>query len=167
MCCLCCFFLMLRRTPRSTRTDTLLPYSTLFRSARAAVGAAVVAIIAAIAIPEKIFFSIVLLHTLKDRRLAPRLSMKPICPDSRERKLNGAESGRSAAPGFRLWTAAMMKRLACLLPALLLPALAAACAPVPPPAAGPASLPVTPHPLPLPPDATERPPCREQGGPTI
>src|SRR3546814_11822924 len=69
--------------------------------------------------------------------------MKPICPDSRERKLNGAESGRSAAPGFRLWTAAMMKRLACLLPALLLPALAAACAPVPPPEAGPASLQVT------------------------
>src|SRR3546814_4866232 len=28
---LCCF-LMLRRPPRSTRTDTLLPYTTLFRS---------------------------------------------------------------------------------------------------------------------------------------
>src|SRR3546814_9904927 len=27
-----CFFLMLRRPPRSTRTDTLLPYTTLFRS---------------------------------------------------------------------------------------------------------------------------------------
>src|SRR3546814_3936284 len=27
------FFLMLRRTPRSTRTDTLFPYTTLFRSA--------------------------------------------------------------------------------------------------------------------------------------
>src|SRR3546814_11022472 len=26
------FFLMLRRPPRSTRTDTLLPYTTLFRS---------------------------------------------------------------------------------------------------------------------------------------
>src|SRR3546814_21145880 len=26
-------FLMIRRTPRSTRTDTLLPYTTLFRSA--------------------------------------------------------------------------------------------------------------------------------------
>src|SRR3546814_11684676 len=66
--------------------------------------------------------------------------MRPICPDSRERKLNGAESGRSAAPRFRLLTAAMIKRLACLLPALLLPVLAAACAPVPPPEAGPASL---------------------------
>src|SRR3546814_10218121 len=77
------------------------------------------------------------------RRLAPRLSMRPICPDSRERKLNGAESGRSAAPRFRLLTAAMIKRLACLLPALLLPVLAAACAPVPPPEAGPASLQVT------------------------
>src|SRR3546814_15619265 len=39
--CLCCyllvfyflfFFLMIRRQPRSTRTDTLFPYTTLFRS---------------------------------------------------------------------------------------------------------------------------------------
>src|SRR3546814_12124414 len=28
-----CFFLMIRRPPRSTRTDTLFPYTTLFRSA--------------------------------------------------------------------------------------------------------------------------------------
>src|SRR3546814_13690319 len=28
------FFLMLRRPPRSTRTDTLFPYTTLFRSHR-------------------------------------------------------------------------------------------------------------------------------------
>src|SRR3546814_1942794 len=28
----CFFFLMIRRPPRSTRTDTLFPYSTLFRS---------------------------------------------------------------------------------------------------------------------------------------
>src|SRR3546814_18536152 len=27
-----CFFLMIRRPPRSTRTDTLFPYPTLFRS---------------------------------------------------------------------------------------------------------------------------------------
>src|SRR3546814_19397223 len=41
-CCvyhLCCsllffFFLMIRRPPRSTRTDTLFPYTTLFRSLR-------------------------------------------------------------------------------------------------------------------------------------
>src|SRR3546814_16505318 len=31
-CCLL-FFLMIRRPPRSTRTDTLFPYTTLFRSA--------------------------------------------------------------------------------------------------------------------------------------
>src|SRR3546814_2419717 len=33
-CALCVlwFFLMIRRPPRSTRTDTLLPYTTLFRS---------------------------------------------------------------------------------------------------------------------------------------
>src|SRR3546814_4867460 len=32
----CCvfFFLMIRRPPRSTRTDTLFPYTTLFRSGR-------------------------------------------------------------------------------------------------------------------------------------
>src|SRR3546814_19656796 len=29
-----CFFLMIRRPPRSTRTDTLFPYTTLFRSYR-------------------------------------------------------------------------------------------------------------------------------------
>src|SRR3546814_15416878 len=28
-----CFFLMIRRPPRATRTDTLFPYTTLFRSA--------------------------------------------------------------------------------------------------------------------------------------
>src|SRR3546814_1089333 len=32
-----CFFLMIRRPPRSTRTDTLFPYTTLFRSHREAV----------------------------------------------------------------------------------------------------------------------------------
>src|SRR3546814_18220827 len=31
-CCCCLFFLMIRRPPRSTRTDTLVPYTTLFRS---------------------------------------------------------------------------------------------------------------------------------------
>src|SRR3546814_14964772 len=30
------FFLMIRRPPRSTRTDTLFPYTTLFRSREAA-----------------------------------------------------------------------------------------------------------------------------------
>src|SRR3546814_4232075 len=33
---LCLFFLMIRRPPRSTRTDTLFPYTTLFRSERTA-----------------------------------------------------------------------------------------------------------------------------------
>src|SRR3546814_18927045 len=32
MCLLFLFFLMIRRPPRSTRTDTLFPYTTLFRS---------------------------------------------------------------------------------------------------------------------------------------
>src|SRR3546814_7096788 len=34
--CLVFFFLMIRRPPRSTRTDTLFPYTTLFRSDGAA-----------------------------------------------------------------------------------------------------------------------------------
>src|SRR3546814_15138430 len=32
MCLFMFFFLMIRRPPRSTRTDTLFPYTTLFRS---------------------------------------------------------------------------------------------------------------------------------------
>src|SRR3546814_1227055 len=34
MCFFDIFFLMIRRPPRSTRTDTLFPYTTLFRSRR-------------------------------------------------------------------------------------------------------------------------------------
>src|SRR3546814_6175952 len=34
MCLFFFFFLMIRRPPRSTRTDTLFPYTTLFRSGR-------------------------------------------------------------------------------------------------------------------------------------
>src|SRR3546814_12674154 len=33
VCCFLFFFLMIRRPPISTRTDTLFPYTTLFRSA--------------------------------------------------------------------------------------------------------------------------------------
>src|SRR3546814_3251296 len=36
--CFLCFFLMIRRPPRSTRTDTLFPYTTLFRSVVRRVG---------------------------------------------------------------------------------------------------------------------------------
>src|SRR3546814_14162667 len=36
------FFLMIRRPPRSTRTDTLFPYTTLFRSLERALGLAAV-----------------------------------------------------------------------------------------------------------------------------
>src|SRR3546814_9623796 len=38
MCIYGCVFLMIRRPPRSTRTDTLFPYTTLFRSAAKAGG---------------------------------------------------------------------------------------------------------------------------------
>src|SRR3546814_3966593 len=42
------FFLMIRRPPRSTRTDTLFPYTTLFRS----VGAAVEQVVALVAVEQ-------------------------------------------------------------------------------------------------------------------
>src|SRR3546814_5540279 len=35
---ICFFYLMIRRPPRSTRTDTLFPYTTLFRSVGNALG---------------------------------------------------------------------------------------------------------------------------------
>src|SRR3546814_694331 len=38
MLCVFIFFLMIRRPPRSTRTDTLFPYTTLFRSPRFLLG---------------------------------------------------------------------------------------------------------------------------------
>src|SRR3546814_6184600 len=41
MHCWCFLFLMIRRPPRSTRTDTLFPYTTLFRSPRSRVSFAV------------------------------------------------------------------------------------------------------------------------------
>src|SRR3546814_15637870 len=43
--CLYLFFLMIRRPPRSTRTDALFPYTTLFRSAvgNTALGSALLA----------------------------------------------------------------------------------------------------------------------------
>src|SRR3546814_19395607 len=54
MCvCLCVFFVLrIRRPPRSTRTDTLFPYTTLFRSAlvtggESGIGAACVTALAA------------------------------------------------------------------------------------------------------------------------
>src|SRR3546814_3872915 len=37
-CCVCLVFLTIRRPPRSTRTDTLFPYTTLFRSRCATTG---------------------------------------------------------------------------------------------------------------------------------
>src|SRR3546814_14216796 len=51
------FFLIIRRPPRSTRTDTLFPYTTLFRSATAQpVGAAAPQVVSAsvsISVPQR------------------------------------------------------------------------------------------------------------------
>src|SRR3546814_8800295 len=46
------FFLMIRRPPRSTRTDTLFPYTTLFRSGVSISGPCGVRRIAAVAAPS-------------------------------------------------------------------------------------------------------------------
>src|SRR3546814_8608470 len=43
------FFLMIRRPPRSTRTDTLFPYTTLFRSGVASVARRVADVVPAVA----------------------------------------------------------------------------------------------------------------------
>src|SRR3546814_20687468 len=40
LCLLYFFFLMIRRPPRATRTDTLFPYTTLFRSLKSSEGEA-------------------------------------------------------------------------------------------------------------------------------
>src|SRR3546814_348390 len=45
MCVIFFFLLMIRRPPRSTRTDTLVPYTTLFRSGRPAPGGHVMTVL--------------------------------------------------------------------------------------------------------------------------
>src|SRR3546814_14857298 len=47
-----CFFLMIRGPPRSTRTDTLLPYTTLFRAASVRVTSGVESVVMAGGIPR-------------------------------------------------------------------------------------------------------------------
>src|SRR3546814_13918550 len=59
LCNLYFFFLMIRRPPRSTRTDTLFPYTTLFRSVETVAFAVVVnsahglAALATTGVPER------------------------------------------------------------------------------------------------------------------
>src|SRR3546814_14898776 len=84
--CFCVFFLMLRRPPRSTRTDTLFPYTTLFRSGVFALianavadnGAAVFVNIGwlALAVVLGSLIQILLVHSLLLRLLA-RLPVAP------------------------------------------------------------------------------------------
>src|SRR3546814_11813844 len=69
------FFLMIRRPPRSTRTDTLIPYTTLFRSRRGQAEQ-----------QDATAFGIALAHRRLD--MAPRggialgLELPPIGPDA-------------------------------------------------------------------------------------
>src|SRR3546814_12683147 len=85
----CFFFLMIRRPPRSTRTDTLFPYTTLFRSPPA-LGAISLSVLRAanvliVPVPPTVMdfsstaaFLAMLADTieeLKERDLAPKLSL--------------------------------------------------------------------------------------------
>src|SRR3546814_4754882 len=59
------FFLMIRRPPRSTRTDTLFPYTTLFRSAQDLVGGTRVDVVGAqqeVALGAAAFFAHQVFH---------------------------------------------------------------------------------------------------------
>src|SRR3546814_7916710 len=66
---------MIRRPPRSTRTDTLFPYTTLFRSPGAVPGAGC---------------------RRPDRHLAARLRLLPC---ARRRELHAGTLGKAARPG--------------------------------------------------------------------
>src|SRR3546814_19292989 len=90
LCLFCFFFLMIRRPPRSTRTDTLLPYTTLFRSWRSGViGASVVTVVIVCS------SSLKELHDLLTVGLAQRpCILRPISPcihpDRKSTRLNSS-----------------------------------------------------------------------------
>src|SRR3546814_14951102 len=76
---LVCVLLMIRRPPRSTRPDTLFPYTTLFRSRRGEAGA-----------------------RCRLRQLQPRPDVRPARPDAgdgrtRHRARTGAEADARVA----------------------------------------------------------------------
>src|SRR3546814_3317622 len=77
--CILFFFLMIRRPPRSTRTDTLFPYTTLFRSG---------------------VYSAVL-HYLKAAQAAGTLDGKVVAEKMREMPVNDffAKNGKVRADG--------------------------------------------------------------------
>src|SRR3546814_6466453 len=70
--CASLFFLMIRRPPRSTRTDTLFPYTTLFRSVWNVAGFALGAVTAAIG-PRAAMACTAAIETEIDRHYAEQL----------------------------------------------------------------------------------------------
>src|SRR3546814_19014717 len=75
------FFLMIRRPPRSTRTDTLFPYTTLFRSA---------------AVPDRAA------HGAGGRRIGANRDVEPHTADARRhRRAGGHRRDRRLAAGRR------------------------------------------------------------------
>src|SRR3546814_2910253 len=82
------FFLMIRRPPRSTRTDTLFPYTTLFRSARPDGDSGVAAVGAG--------------RTRRGAGTAARTGSGALGPVADPARPEGAGAGRGA--GRRRWT---------------------------------------------------------------
>src|SRR3546814_17052353 len=95
--CVCIFFLMIRRPPRSTRTDTLFPYTTLFRSERQR---SVLAKFIAIVAPEQS-------QQLASALLAEFHTLNRICSQSKE-SLARICGISSAVPGLLLGARALM-----------------------------------------------------------
>src|SRR3546814_14797684 len=97
---------MIRRPPRSTRTDTLFPYTTLFRSAFLGLaladdeqigdfGEAVFAdLVVDLLVPEVAFSADARRGKLRPRVLCIIVGVRNDCPDH---PLNGGEPGRAAA----------------------------------------------------------------------
>src|SRR3546814_14299766 len=73
------FFLMIRRPPRSTRTDTLFPYTTLFRSyiARSSL--------------KKLFGKEATVCWIRTGKSAPEKSVEPFVPDTRRSEEHTSE----------------------------------------------------------------------------
>src|SRR3546814_412480 len=89
MFCVFFFFLMIRRPPRSTRTDTLFPYTTLFRS----------------------------LQTSEHHRAAWLLGLLPYCPLSLERLVDECPNCPGKKLGWRRsWGIANCERCGELVP---------------------------------------------------
>src|SRR3546814_20059622 len=108
------FFLMMRRPPRSTRTDTLLPYTTLFRFI-VEIGGAVVALVVLV---------VGILRVAVDQRLLERIGHRrkrpgPILIATHDQ--TGPEVGTGAGEHGNRETRMNFRRFHCFAPSILRP----------------------------------------------